>query len=210
MRLLLFSDLHCDVSAAERLCDLSASVDVVVGAGDFATLRRGLPQVISVLADIAVPMVFVAGNSETPDELQQACAGLENVCCLHGTQADVAGVSFFGLGGAVPVTPFGDWSFDLTEAEAAALLEGCPGNTVLVSHSPPAGLLDVSSRGESLGSTSVAACIRDRQPRLVVCGHIHESGGKTGRIGDVPVVNAGPGGIAWDLSRDCRIDLPCE
>ncbi|HAN97231.1 MAG TPA: hypothetical protein DCQ98_07280, partial [Planctomycetaceae bacterium] len=33
MRLLLFSDVHCDATAASRLVELSERVDVVVGAG---------------------------------------------------------------------------------------------------------------------------------------------------------------------------------
>jgi predicted phosphodiesterase len=36
MKLLLFSDLHADAGAARRLVE---GVDVVVGAGDFATIR---------------------------------------------------------------------------------------------------------------------------------------------------------------------------
>ena len=40
MKLLLFSDLHCDVAAAKSLIKQAASVDVLVGAGDFGKVRR--------------------------------------------------------------------------------------------------------------------------------------------------------------------------
>ena len=42
MKLLLFSDLHCDADAALRLVEQSNRADVVIGAGDFSTMRRGL------------------------------------------------------------------------------------------------------------------------------------------------------------------------
>ena len=58
------------------------------------------------------------------------------------------------------MTPFGPWSYDFTEEQAAELLAGCPRGCVLVSHSPPKGTVDVDSRGRSLGSVAVrdAAC----------------------------------------------------
>ena len=37
------------------------------------------------------------------------------------------------------------------------------------------------------------------RPALVVCGHIHASGGQTAHIGATPVINAGPDGIKWEL-----------
>ena len=42
MRLLLFSDLHCDRAAAGHLVERAAAVDVVVGAGDFGNIRRNV------------------------------------------------------------------------------------------------------------------------------------------------------------------------
>lgn len=111
----------------------------------------------------------------------------------------IAGVPFFGLGGGVPVTPFGSWSYDFTEEEAAKLLANCPAGCVLVSHSPPKGTVDVSSQGKSLGSVAVRDAILRCKPVLVVCGHIHACGGKQGMIGQTPVVNAGPAGVDWEL-----------
>ncbi len=200
MKLLLFSDLHCDTRAARRLVERSAGVDVVVGAGDYATARRGLEQTVDVLRAIDRPVVLVPGNSESDLELAAACRGWPAVRVLHGSGAKVAGVPFFGLGGGVPVTPFGAWSFDFTEQQAEQLLAGCPTGGVLVCHSPPKGAVDVSSSGAGLGSVAVRRAARDKQPALVVCGHIHESAGKTAMIGETTVVNAGPLGRVWTLN----------
>ncbi len=199
MRLLLFSDLHCNEKAAAAIASQSAEVDVVVGAGDFATMRRGIEQTIDRLREIRRPTVLVPGNSESVDELESACQGWDQVHVLHGSAVDLLGVSFFGLGAAVPETPFGSWSYDLSEDDARAHLSACPVGAVLVSHSPPKGAVDVSSSGESLGSVAVSQAIQEKRPRLVVCGHIHESAGKTAELHGTPVVNAGPSGIVWEL-----------
>jgi Icc-related predicted phosphoesterase len=200
MKLLLFSDLHCDAAAARRLVTRAALVDVLVGAGDFANVRRGIDVCIRVLRSVAKPTVLVPGNNESLDELQAACRDWPDAHVLHATGVTLDGVDFYGLGGGVPVTPFGSWSFDFTEEQAAKLLANCPDGCVLVSHSPPKGTVDMTSSGRSLGSTAVLDAITLRHPALVVCGHIHESGGQLASVGTTPVVNAGPNGIDWELN----------
>jgi Icc-related predicted phosphoesterase len=199
MKLLLFSDLHADAAAARRLVERARGVDVVVSAGDLGNVRRNLRVSIDVLKAIDRPVVLVAGNNESTEELAAACRGWAQAHVLHGSGVTIAGVEFFGLGGGVPVTPFGAWSWDFTEEQAAALLASCPAGCVLVSHSPPKGAVDVSSSGQSLGSVAVREAVLRLQPRLVVCGHIHACAGQTARLGASPVVNAGPDGVAWDL-----------
>ena len=199
MRILAFSDLHRDRAASQRIVELSRQVDVVVGAGDYATVRRGLQSVIEILSAIERPTVLVCGNSEDDRELREACRDWSSAHVLHGDGVEIDGVPFFGLGGAVPITPFGAWSFDLSEQEAEALLSDCPSGCVLISHSPPKGLVDVSSTGISLGSFAVLRAIESKEPRLVICGHIHESSGKKVTHGKTVVLNAGPGGMIVEI-----------
>ena len=125
MRLLAFSDLHRDSERAERLVELASGADVVVGAGDFATMRIGLERTIETLSAIIVPTVLVPGNAESDTELWRACAAWPSADVLHGQVKEIAGVQFFGLGGGVPPTPF-PWSFDQSEDEAATKLSAAP------------------------------------------------------------------------------------
>jgi Icc-related predicted phosphoesterase len=199
MRLLLCSDIHSDKTAARRIVDQSAKVDVVIGAGDFATCRKGLQQTIDILRGITRPTILVAGNAETTEELQAACDGWTAAHVLHGTGVTVGNLEFFGLGGAVPETPFGDWSYDLSEETARELLNNCPAGCVLVTHSPPHGAVDRDSGGRNLGSAAVLETVERTAPRLVICGHIHASAGRTEMIGDTPVINAGPMGTVSEL-----------
>jgi len=200
MNLLLFSDLHCDADAARRLLSLARGCDAAVGAGDFATCRRDIHVTIDVLASLTIPTVLVPGNAESFEELRHACENWKTAHVLHGTGATIAGVEFFGLGGAVPETPFGAWSYDLSEQQAAELLADCPTGGVLVSHSPPKGTLDVSGNGENIGSESVRDVMQSRRPRLLVCGHIHACAGRHETVGPTTVVNAGPNGVIWELT----------
>ena len=201
MKLLLFSDVHRDIKKCQKLVELAQTeaVDVVVGAGDFGSFRRGLGAVISALSKLAKPTILVPGNSESDTELLEACQAWPAATVLHGAGTTVDQVDFWGIGGGIPVTPFGPWSFDFTEEAAKALLAGCPPAAVLVSHSPPKGIVDHDSWGRNLGSVVIRETILSRQPRLVVCGHIHAAAGKSAILGETPVVNAGPDGIIWEL-----------
>lgn len=213
MRLLLFSDLHTDLAAAASIVERAPGFDCVVGAGDFAVKRRGLAGIMNVLAAIETPSVVVPGNGESAEELAEACRGWPAARVLHGNGAEICGVPFFGLGGGVPVTPFGAWSYDFTEDEARALLAGCPQGAVLVTHSPPLGHADADRTGRHIGSRTVLEAVERTRPRLVVCGHVHDSWGARSQSGDTPIVNAGPGGVEWrleeeiGLSRQGRGDL---
>ncbi len=198
MKLLLFSDLHADACAARRLVERSDGVDAVIGAGDFGNVRRDVRVCVDVLRAIDKPTILVAGNNESTEELQEACQNWSSVYVLHGSGITIAGVPFFGIGGGIPVTPFGTWSYDFAEDQATQLLDRCPKNCVLVSHSPPKGVVDIDSRGRSLGSVAVRDAILRLAPVLVVCGHIHASAGQRSLLGTSPVINAGPSGIEWE------------
>ena len=199
MKLLVFSDLHNDFRTASKLVELSNTVDVVVGAGDFCVARRGLDEIIVPLSAITKPTVLVPGNSESKEELLQACQSWETARVLHGSRETIAEIIFFGIGGGIPISPFGSWSYDFSEDEAYDLLRDCPSGGVLISHSPPLGMLDLSSDGRRLGSHTVRETILSKKPNLVVCGHIHGSAGQIDRIGETTVINAGPQGIIWEL-----------
>jgi len=125
MRILAFSDLHRDLEQAARLVEMSAEADLVLAAGDFASTHRGLEPTIDALAAIVTPTLLVPGNNETDEALRHACAAWEAATVLHGDLTDFGGVAFYGLGAGIPTTPW-EWSFDLTEEEAAERLAGCP------------------------------------------------------------------------------------
>jgi len=60
---------------------------------------------------------------------------------------------------------------------------------VLITHTPPAGVLDVSSRGAALGCKHLAKRLKKLKPTLHCFGHVHASAGS--RVhGGITYVNA--------------------
>jgi Icc-related predicted phosphoesterase len=198
VKLLAFSDLHRNIDQAERLVERSSEADVVIAAGDFASIHKGLEETIDALRPISAPTILVPGNNETEDALRSACEGWESAMVLHGQRTEIDGTEFFGLGAGIPITPW-DWSFDLDEQQASERLSGCPEGAVLVVHSPPKGHCDRSSAGDHLGSEAILEAIQAKEPPLAVCGHIHESWGEESEIGSTRVINLGPSGTAIEL-----------
>jgi Icc-related predicted phosphoesterase len=196
-RLLAFSDLHNSRRHARRLVDLAADADVVVGAGDFASLRLGLGRTLDSLAAIDAPFVLVPGNNESDTALWRCSDRIRRPHILHGEGKRICGIDFYGLGGAVPPAPM-PWSWNLSEEDAAARLAGCTRGGVLVAHSPPHGQLDRAG-ARHLGSHSVRAAIERCRPILTLCGHIHQCHGGEAWIGETRVVNLGPAGAFFDL-----------
>jgi uncharacterized protein len=193
VKILAFSDLHRDLEQGERLVEMSAEADVVIGAGDFASMHEGLPETICALAAIEAPTVLVPGNNETVDALREAVDGWDAAIVLHGEGTTIEGTEFYGLGAGIPVTPW-DWSFDLDDTSATEMLAGCPEGAVLVLHSPPKNHCDSAGDGGNFGSPALLRAIEEKRPRLAVCGHIHESWGCESTVGDTPVRNLGPKG----------------
>jgi Icc-related predicted phosphoesterase len=129
VKALAFSDLHVDLDQARVLVEQAADADLVIGAGDFASVHEGLDETIGVLSAIRTPTVLVPGNNETDEALRSACRDWAAATVLHGEGTNVDGLDVFGLGARIPVTPWG-WSFDLDEEEvlgaARRLPRECP------------------------------------------------------------------------------------
>ena len=175
-RLVCISDTH---NRHEEL-DLPDG-DVLVHAGDFT--MRGSAEETRAFAEwfLARPhrhKVLVAGNhdrlfEESPDEARALFGGVHY---LQDSGVELEGVAFWGS----PWQPeFGGWAFNLPVgaplAERWALAPD--GVDVLVTHVPPAGLMDRIVTGESIGCAELTKALPRIAPRLHVFGHVHECNG---------------------------------
>jgi hypothetical protein len=197
MRLLIFSDIHNDKRALERLLDIEA--DYYFAAGDLITWAKGMDQMGPLLARRAGKMYVIPGNHESEADVEKLCAryGLSN---FHGRSMQVAGYWIGGLGYSSP-TPF-NTPGEYSELELARRLEPFSNlePLVMVCHCPPKGtLLDQIREGLHAGSTAVKDFIDRRQPRYFFCGHIHEAEGVSIRMGATQAVNAGKKGYLLEL-----------
>ena len=67
MKILAFSDLHRDLGRAASLVERSTDADLVVGAGDFASVHEGLDETIEALS--AIDQQFMASQRQTVEGL---------------------------------------------------------------------------------------------------------------------------------------------
>lgn len=198
MKLLVFSDIHTDKKALEKLMAIEA--DLYVCAGDLVSWARGLDGMAELLRPRADKMYMLPGNHESEADIERACDkfGFQN---LHGRAIEVAGVHIAGLGYSNP-TPF-DTPGEYTEAQIAERLrpfsELKP--LVLICHCPPRETdLDGLKPGAHFGSTAVREFIDAYEPVRFFCGHIHECEGRDVMIGQTRGANVGKRGYLLDLA----------
>ena len=183
MKLVCISDTHGD---HERV--VLPAGDVLVHAGDVTAHGTEL-DLLRFLdwfgrRDFA-HRLFVAGNhdlyAEAHPERVHRLAREAGVTWLNDSGIDIDGVAFWGS----PITPrFHDWAF-MREPGADierhwALIP--PDTDVLVTHGPPAGILDEVRREDGLlehtGCPSLRRRIEETRVPLHLFGHIHEGHGR--------------------------------
>ncbi|GFF29606.1 metallophosphoesterase domain-containing protein 1 [Aspergillus udagawae] len=80
-----------------------------------------------------------------------------------------------------PETPSPEAAADAARGKAAAAAAGVvpdfPAVDIMITHGPPAGVLDTVVHGESVGCEGLFAAVKRARPRMHVFGHIHEGYG---------------------------------
>jgi predicted phosphohydrolase len=188
MRIVCLSDTH-DLHDQLQVPD----GDLLLHAGD-ATMRGSEAQIRAFDRWLATlphrHKVVIAGNHDWAFERTPAAARswLRAATYLEDSEVTVDGVRIWGS----PWQPwFYDWAFNLERGPAiAAKWDRIPaGIDVLVTHGPPAGILDRTDQGDAVGCADLLAAVRRVRPKLHVFGHIHEAYGTLEQDG-VRFVNA--------------------
>ncbi|MBK8100718.1 MAG: metallophosphatase domain-containing protein [Planctomycetes bacterium] len=123
--------------------------------------------------------VVIAGNHDWLFQRDPGLARslLRSATYLQDTAVEIEGFRIHGS----PWQPwFWDWAFNLERGpQLAAKWALIPdGIDVLVTHGPPAGILDRTARGEAVGCADLRTALLRVRPRLHVFGHIHEAYGR--------------------------------
>lgn len=123
--------------------------------------------------------ILVAGNHDWyaykhSDRFKMKCA-LLGIAYLEDSSIEINGVKFYGTPWC---TQFYDWAFMKSESELIKHWKAIPTDTdVLLTHTPPLGVLDRVFRG-NVGSSTLAQYIASKLDlQLHVFGHIHECAG---------------------------------
>lgn len=191
MRLLAAADLHGDHAVYRWLVRTARDLrpDAVVLAGDLLgypdghgtveqAQRADAAKVLAILDEMDDPVFTIMGNDDWI-ELESKKSGMRSI---HGVRVELGE---FNLVGYQYSLPFIGGIFEKTEEEIRADLTALEPlvdqNTVLVTHSPAHGILDLTALGNHAGSTSIKDLIDRKNPLAHIHGHIHEGFGRRGR-----------------------------
>lgn len=192
MDLLIFSDIHADVAALERLMNTEA--DRYFAAGDLVNWGERLNRMGPVLARRAGKTYVLPGNHESEEQIAALCREFQ-LQDLHSRTTVLDGFHVAGLGYSNP-TPF-NTPGEYTEEQLAERLSRFAGlhPLILICHCPPKDTpLDRVREGVHFGSTAVRTFIEKEQPEYFFCGHIHEAAGVETTIGKTCCWNVGKKG----------------
>lgn len=205
MKLLVFSDVHGNRRALERLMAMDA--DYYFCAGDLVSWGRGLDDMGEVLRKRGERMYVIPGNHESPEQITEFCSkfGFHD---FHGATLEIDGFHVIGLGCSNP-TPFGTPG-EYTEEELERRLHAFDGlkPMIAICHVPPFGtMLDRITNLKHAGSKSMREFVRREQPRYFFSGHIHEAAGASDKLGETSGMNVGPRGYLLDLEKQAELGL---
>ncbi len=182
MRILACADQHGRPERIARVRELAGihAPEVILLPGDLTHAGYG-EEALELLHTLPVPVLAVPGNMDGPRAVREIGA---HGSLLGPDPVVIGGVSFGG----------------------PHLRAGCD---VLVTHEPPPGTLDRVPSGKHIGEPRVASLLTRVRPRVLTCGHVHESPGIE-RVGETVVINCTmgdgkTGGALIELTPD-RVD----
>jgi Icc-related predicted phosphoesterase len=200
MRAICIADVHGDLSTLIKLRNSisGGGFTHVFILGDFSQghknpdeNRMDIIRMVKTFSEYKVKAI--PGNC---DQLNSISMFDELGINLHNTVIQLPEASIIGFGGS-NATPFGT-PFELAEEDIERRLRDLfsmvdsQKRVIFMSHAPPKDTnCDVIAKGLHVGSSAIRKIIEEKQPDLVLCSHIHESGGIEDKIGKSRVINIG-------------------
>lgn len=149
------------------------SPDLIIICGDIT--QFGPPDVaLNILNQISVETLAIHGNIDSDEVLQ--VIDKSNATNIHLKYEIVNDIPFIGIGGNIYDQDYSKIKIKLNNSQKN-LSEIINNSTILVTHIPPYGLQDKIFLGLHSGSKVIKDMIDNYNPRLVLCGHIHENPG---------------------------------
>jgi len=176
IRLVCISDIHGATDFHVPDGDILIIAGDVCGYGTVSELAI-FDEFLSTLSHPC--KLLVAGNHDWPfanPTGPEAKDLVRNAIYLQDRGFDYYGVRFWGS----PWQPwFLNWAFNLPRGAALeAVWQKIPDDTdVLITHTPPYGILDETYRAKHVGCEALSDALVRVRPALHVFGHIHESYG---------------------------------
>ena len=200
MRLVIISDTH---GRHEELGTLRG--DVLLHCGDSGNGFTRHASDVDRLDDWFGQQAFdrilcIGGNHDFEMQARAERGGLvfRNAEYLQDQAYEYRGVRFYGS----PWTPeLVDWAYYLDDEELRNRWELIPDEVeVLITHTPPFGILDRNSSSRNCGCPELQRRLLDLHPRIHCFGHIHASAGTTSMNGTT-FVNASMVNRRYEIAR---------
>lgn len=160
--------------------------DILIHAGDATDggTRNETQEFLRWFSELPHPhKIFVPGNHDFLFEKAEGKALIpNNINVLIDQALEIEGIRFWGS----PVTPGnGGWAFNSERgSDIRAHWDLIPRDTdILITHTPPHGILDEIGSGIKLGCEELEEKLTDVKPEIHLFGHIHHSAGHTSRSG---------------------------
>lgn len=191
MKLLAFVDLHSDLKQLKVLIAKAKEKqpDLLVCAGDISDFGRDIENIFKELSLLKIPMLIIPGNHESASSIDYLCKKFKFAVNIHRGCYEVNEYSFFGYGesGFTEEDP----DFDKLAAKFKKEINEKK-KVILVTHAPVYGTKTdyISSLGHR-GNKSIRRFIEEVNPKLVICGHFHETATQIDRIKNTVVINPG-------------------
>ncbi|AIF69937.1 hypothetical protein PAP_07740 [Palaeococcus pacificus DY20341] len=192
MRIVAVTDLHGRAGKAREFVEelKGFDFDLLLIGGDITHFggREQAERLLTILEELGKPILAVMGNCDGRDVLELF---EEKGINIHDKRVEFKGLGIVGFGGS-NITPFSTiWEFDDGHIRDSVERNYREGDILLI-HAPPYGTkVDKTYTGVHVGSKALKHFIEEKQPPLVICGHIHEARG-VDEIGKTLIVNPGP------------------
>lgn len=210
MRIITATDFHKELECLSKILEIGESSDVILFAGDFSTWGDAsiTKRMLEEIEFSPTKVYLVPGNMDNPTLFENCKAN------IHGKVIRIGNASLLGLGGSNP-TPFNTPN-EFSESSIKEMLDKLSDelrneDSILLSHTPPFNTkADENAEGMHVGSKSVREFIHSKEPKLVICGHIHEAR-CIDRVGRGTVVNPGAAQnghyAVIDFGKEIKVEL---
>ena len=207
MNILAISDVHAKENFGLYNYLEKHNIDILIVSGDITNFGPldFVDEFFDKLAKFNITTIAIPGNCD-PDGVVEKINNADAISC-HDDVVEYGNVVIYGFGGSNP-TPFdtpGEMDEktlynsikSVMESKDIDLVKKAEDNfpygkiPILLTHAPPKDTeTDEIEDGAHVGSESVRKIIEEYQPRLNLCGHIHETRAFD-MIGDTVIANPG-------------------
>lgn len=179
MKIAFISDTHNRENRIRKM----PNADVLIHCGDFTMLGNEIETARFLFWFESLKQykhkILIAGNHDFmferfPEKAKKMILD-SNIIYLNNESVKIDGVNFYG-------TPYSQvfrtWAFNLEEDDLKENWKKIPDDTdILITHTPPFGILDETMKNEKLGSKSLKKELKRIKPKIHCFGHIHQGHG---------------------------------